>query len=292
MLGTPYYMSPEQAQGTRSIDFRSDLWSLAVIVYQCVTGTLPFESEALGDLLVKIIVNPLPVPSRYADVPQGFDAWWSKAASRDPAARFQSAKEFADSLGLVFGISQASGVTDRGQVNAALRAGPNPFMTTPTPGGQRNAPANPLATLTGGPMVRTYPSDDDSIARVPKRALPMAILLGVGGLLALAVVAGIIVATRGKTETVSSASAPPAAVPVPAHSASSEPPPVILAAEKAPAASAAEPTAPEPAAKPVTHASLASETSKPSHPQKAAVAKPAGPAAKPAGPAPPKDLGF
>jgi eukaryotic-like serine/threonine-protein kinase len=52
MLGTPYYMSPEQAQGIKSVDARSDLWSLAVIVYHCITGRVPFESEALGDLLV------------------------------------------------------------------------------------------------------------------------------------------------------------------------------------------------------------------------------------------------
>src|SRR5260370_21843086 len=284
-------MSPEQAQGTRSIDFRSDLWSLAVIVYQCVTGILPFESEALGDLLVKIIVNPLPVPSRCADVPHGFDAWWSKAASRDPAGRFQSAKEFADWLGLVFGVSEARGVMDRGQVSAALGAGPNPLMQTPMPAGQGSAPANPLASLTGGPMVRTYPSDDDSIARVPKRALPMAILLTAGGLLALAVVAGVVLASRGKAGTVSNASAPPATVPVPTQSASPEPLPVILAAEKPPAAPAAEPAAAESAAKPVTHASPAGETSNPSHPQKPVVPKPAAPAATPAGPsAPPNGL--
>src|SRR4029079_10655534 len=65
MLGTPYYMSPEQAQGIKSVDSRSDLWSLAVIVFQCLTGRLPFESEALGDLLVKIIVNPIPTPSQF-----------------------------------------------------------------------------------------------------------------------------------------------------------------------------------------------------------------------------------
>ena len=49
MLGTPYYMSPEQAQGIKAVDARSDLWSLAVIVFQALTGRLPFESEALGD---------------------------------------------------------------------------------------------------------------------------------------------------------------------------------------------------------------------------------------------------
>jgi serine/threonine protein kinase len=113
MLGTPYYMSPEQAQGTKTVDFRSDLWSLAVITFQAITGRLPFESEALGDLLVKIIISPIPVPSQLASVPPGFDRWWAKASLRDPAERFQSAKEFSDSLALVCGVSHISGVIDR-----------------------------------------------------------------------------------------------------------------------------------------------------------------------------------
>ena len=98
MLGTPFYMSPEQAQGTRAIDARSDLWSLAVISYQCLTGQLPFESEALGDLLMKIMVSPPPVPSTVAAVPPGFDAWFAKAVSHEPAGRFQTAKELMDAL--------------------------------------------------------------------------------------------------------------------------------------------------------------------------------------------------
>src|SRR5580692_1424460 len=100
MLGTPYYMSPEQAQGIKAVDHRSDLWSLAVIVFQCLTGKLPFESEALGDLLVRIIVAPVPMPSSFVnDLPLAFDRWWERASQRDPAARFQSARELGDSLG-------------------------------------------------------------------------------------------------------------------------------------------------------------------------------------------------
>src|SRR5215472_10547433 len=121
MLGTPYYMSPEQAQGTKAVDSRSDLWSLAVIVFQCVTGKLPFESDALGDLLVKIIVAPVPVPSQVnADVPPGFDQWFAKASCREPTQRFQTAREFAEALSLVFGISQVTELMDRGQVRAAV----------------------------------------------------------------------------------------------------------------------------------------------------------------------------
>src|SRR5688572_27067082 len=85
VLGTPYYMSPEQAQGNKSVDHRSDLWSLAVIAYECVTGELPFKSEALGDLILKICMLPLPVPSQQASVPPGFDAWFARGANREPA---------------------------------------------------------------------------------------------------------------------------------------------------------------------------------------------------------------
>jgi len=165
MLGTPYYMSPEQAQGTKTVDFRSDLWSLAVITFQSITGRLPFESEALGDLLVKIIISPIPVPSQLASVPPGFDRWWAKASLRDPAERFQSAKEFADSLALVCGVSHISGVIDRDGLRvvekpntgpgAASTARPPqgsqpwfdarpsavPIITSATPGSQAGQPA-------------------------------------------------------------------------------------------------------------------------------------------------------
>ncbi len=107
LIGTPAYMSPEQAQGTKRVDHRSDLWALAVVVYECLTGELPFQSEALGDLLLKIMVSPLPVPSQIAPVPPGFDGWWARAASRDPEGRFQSAKELADSLIVALGVSSS-----------------------------------------------------------------------------------------------------------------------------------------------------------------------------------------
>jgi serine/threonine protein kinase len=136
MLGTPYYMSPEQAQGIKSVDARSDLWSLAVIVFQALTGRLPFESEALGDLLVKIIVSPIPTPSTYFPmVPIGFDAWWLKAADRNPDNRFQTAKLFAESLSLSLGQSSVTDVTDRSRMHRnSDRPGGGTAMMVNAPG--------------------------------------------------------------------------------------------------------------------------------------------------------------
>jgi len=104
VLGTPYYMSPEQARGLRSVDFRSDLWSLGVIVFRCLTGRYPFEGEAIGDLLVKICTGPLPIPSQVASTPPAFDAWFEKAMQRDPALRFSSAIELAEQLTFACGL--------------------------------------------------------------------------------------------------------------------------------------------------------------------------------------------
>jgi serine/threonine-protein kinase len=95
LLGTPFYMSPEQAQGTMEVDFRSDLWALGVITFEALVGKRPFESEALGDLLLKICVLPIPVPSKHGAVPAGFDAWFARAVAREPSQRFGSASEMA-----------------------------------------------------------------------------------------------------------------------------------------------------------------------------------------------------
>ncbi len=102
-LGTPFYVSPEQARG-KSTDWRSDLWSLGIIVFQCLTGRPPFESEALGELMGLILYEELPkLTVRNPALPPALDAWWEKAAARDREHRFQSAKELADALGHALG---------------------------------------------------------------------------------------------------------------------------------------------------------------------------------------------
>ncbi|HEV8549093.1 MAG TPA: protein kinase [Polyangiaceae bacterium] len=104
ILGTPYYMSPEQAQGNKAVDSRSDLWSLGVIAFECLTGKRPFFSDGLGDLVLTICVRDLPIPSDVAPVPLGFDAWFAKACARDPENRFQTARELTEALREALGL--------------------------------------------------------------------------------------------------------------------------------------------------------------------------------------------
>jgi len=97
-MGTPYYMSPEQVEGKKALDHRSDLWSLAVIACECLTGTRPFDGETFGELLLNICARPIVPPSRQGFYVPGFDEWFAKGANRDPQLRFASAQELAATL--------------------------------------------------------------------------------------------------------------------------------------------------------------------------------------------------
>lgn len=98
LLGTPFYMSPEQAQGNKTIDARSDLWALGVIAFECMTGARPFSSDGLGDLVLQICIRDIPLPSTYAPLAPGFDAWFLRACEREADQRFQSAQELTEAL--------------------------------------------------------------------------------------------------------------------------------------------------------------------------------------------------
>ena len=98
MLGTPHYMSPEQARGRKDLDARADLWSLAVIAFECTTGRRPIEAQALGELVLTLCTEPMPVPSHVAPVPAGFDAWFERATRRSIDERFPTIEELVGAL--------------------------------------------------------------------------------------------------------------------------------------------------------------------------------------------------
>ncbi len=103
LLGTPAYMSAEQAAG-EPVDRRTDLWAMAVIAFECLTGTLPFIGDDLPDLLHAIHDGPIPIPSRLGRVPDGFDAWFARGVARRVDDRFRSAREMAAELRRVCAI--------------------------------------------------------------------------------------------------------------------------------------------------------------------------------------------
>ena len=160
VVGTPAYMSPEQVLGKR-IDHRSDLWQMAVLAFECVTGHRPFTGDTLGQLFMSICTAPLPVPSAVVmpgvnGVPpllQAFDQWFARAAHRDPALRFSSAGEMTEALCAIFapgGVGESAIPTMAGVSHAAapIATGSNDAWST----GRVDPPrphAAPVALLAG-----------------------------------------------------------------------------------------------------------------------------------------------
>jgi serine/threonine-protein kinase len=110
LFGTPAYMSPEQAKAQGEVDHRADLWALACIVYECLTGRTVWNvDQGVAMILAQIAGAPIPRPSRLRDdLPKTFDEWFLKALDRNPDRRFQTAKEFADTLTVALDPPQGS----------------------------------------------------------------------------------------------------------------------------------------------------------------------------------------
>lgn len=99
VLGTPHYMSPEALTASAPVSAASDIWSLGACAFAAACGRVPFEGDAIGDVVLKVCAAPLPVPSKLEPtLPKAFDAWFQKCCSRDVSARFKTAAEAADAL--------------------------------------------------------------------------------------------------------------------------------------------------------------------------------------------------
>ena len=98
-LGTPAFMSPEQAAGEREVDGRSDLYSLGIVAYQMLVGEPPFMANSTPALLVKhLSERPRPVSERRADVPEDLASTVMRLLEKDPADRFATADDLVRAL--------------------------------------------------------------------------------------------------------------------------------------------------------------------------------------------------
>ncbi|MBK9031582.1 MAG: protein kinase [Myxococcales bacterium] len=96
MLGTPAYMSPEQMRSARTVDARTDVWSLGAVLFELIEGVRPFEAESFSEMCVKVAVDP-PAPFT-VPVPPGLDAVIRRCLEKKPDARYANVAEVAGAL--------------------------------------------------------------------------------------------------------------------------------------------------------------------------------------------------
>lgn len=123
LLGSPKYMSPEQVGG-HPVDHRSDIFSLGSVLYEMVSGQPPFHATELGKLLNDILHATPPAPSTIrAEVPPALDHIIAKCMQKNPAARYQDARELARELAEQRGVQEDVDATTGNGVDIALFAG-------------------------------------------------------------------------------------------------------------------------------------------------------------------------
>jgi len=290
VMGTPYYMSPEQAQGTQGIDGRSDVYSLGVILYEALAGSVPFDGDTFNELMFKIVLsNPRPLVQVAPNVDPRLIALVERAMARDISVRFQSADEMINALDAYFN-------GDAADPPPATVSGP----VAASPGFGTPVPATP-----GLPTGNTWAA---SHADIPKNSSGPALIIAALGVLLLGggafaayqkfgksggaeKAAAVATASAQTTEAVTTPEAPTQPAP---------PTPVVApsadATEPAPSANSAEPDKPS-----TTEPSANPQPVKPVvQPSKPAVARPvvvkpvtAKPApVKPTGPKPARDFGY
>jgi serine/threonine protein kinase len=258
MIGTPYYMSPEQMRA-RDVDARADLWSIAVIAYECMIGVRPFAGDELGELVLAICTGAAPIPSQNGRVPPGFDQWFAKGTQRDREQRFGSAREMAEEL-----IKLSAEVGPSRPQFATVRNIAAIPITVPRPEASTSHSAGDRLDLTTGQRAATSQSLHQGRAPLPpavRLSLAAAALVaaGLGALLASGRAPSLKTVPLSVTHSgsASTKAAASLATTVPSLAAESQPAPAQPAPAARPAVSGAAPSSasarrPEPAPAPTT----------------------------------------
>jgi eukaryotic-like serine/threonine-protein kinase len=242
VLGTPHYMSPEQALN-HAIDRRSDLWSVGVILFRVVTGRRPFGGVGLLEAVVEICTAPIPRATDFnPDLPPEIDAFFERALARDPAQRFQSAREMAQTFAQRFRDRNTSWPPPAGESRDAVPTLPAPSSVADAEQSEtiqeqlppRAAPQSALEAIAGEPSE----AGPGRAQRVLRRRAAIGGAIVVGGAAAVLALSSLFGRSDAEPSPTPAAQAPAASVASgsgPGPAATLEPPsPLVTASASVP----------------------------------------------------------
>jgi serine/threonine-protein kinase len=178
VMGSPAYMSPEQARSSKAVDARSDVWSLGVILFELLAGVSPFVGESLGETLARILTeDPPPITQYRRDVPPELAAVIAQCLTRQLEARIQSVADLASRL-LPFADGESALAVKRILRQAGVSN--SGFVTAPQGPPVRPVAEHAVSSPTEQPWLRS-----GATPGAPSRR-GLALTLGAAGLLGLA----------------------------------------------------------------------------------------------------------
>ena len=166
VMGTPAYMSPEQCEGRDSVDLRTDVYALGIVMYEMLTGRVPFLGEGYGEILVQHLTQRPTPPSQFRMLPPHVEIVVMKALEKRADMRYPTMDELMRALSDPVGYVEANGgiggflqrqlMPSTGPLPSGIRLTPPPMIPTPLPG-TLIAPARPsIASIPpGAPTVST-----------------------------------------------------------------------------------------------------------------------------------------
>jgi eukaryotic-like serine/threonine-protein kinase len=265
VVGSPVYMSPEQMQSSKSVDHRTDIWSLGVILYELLTGRLPFNGDTVTELAIRIATEPAPSMATIPPgLPPGLEPVVQRCLEKARERRPQSIAELVDALA-PFGTARCRPTVERihGLLGTAIGA------TVLSPG---NGVPSPMARSGG-----TVPGWQSDSANKGGGRVVVGIAAGGGILLVAAAVAIVLLVRRGPAQQVSTAASAAAAVTAAASATAST---GAVASASASASASAGPADSSAVAPQVVASSSAAPAPTPT-PHPAAPAHPVGPSPAP-----------